>query len=64
MSLDERIEFDKWYDSYKAKEYNFAEEIKGYYCDDVKILQLCCIEFYQKVKELCGAGPFDSSMLR
>ena len=50
MSADERIEFDKWYDSYKGKEYNFAEEIKRYCCDDVKILQLCCIEFYRKVR--------------
>ena len=58
ISYDKRIEFDKWYDSYKGEEYNFAEEIKQYCCDDVKILQLCCIEFYQKVKELCSAEPF------
>ena len=30
VSLDERIEFDKWYDSYEGWEYNFAEEIKQY----------------------------------
>ena len=28
MTSVEKVEFENWYDSYRGKEYNFAEEIK------------------------------------
>ena len=29
----------------------------------MKILCLCCVEFYKKVKELCGVEPFFDALL-
>ena len=46
MDEDERVKFEEWYESKMDNEYNFEEEIKTYCCNDVKILILCCIEFY------------------
>ena len=58
MTCVEKVEFENWYNSYRGKEYNFSEEIERYCCNDVEILRCYCVEFYKKVKELCGVEPF------
>ena len=55
MTFEEKVDFDKWYDSYENKEYNFSAEIKRYCCNDVKILH-CCVEFYKQPKKLCAVN--------
>ena len=55
---DDRVKFEEWYECKMNKEYNFEEEIKTYCCNDVKILGLCCIEFYSQCKTMCGVAIF------
>ena len=64
MDNDERMKFQEWYESKRDKEYNFENEVKTYCCNDVKILRLCCIEFYNLCKTTCCVEPFfDASLI-
>ena len=54
MTCVEKVEFENWFDSYRGKEYNFAEEIERY---------VMMLRFYKEVKELCSVEPFFGSLL-
>ena len=61
FSREEKIKFDKWYDSTKGLTFNFNNELCDYCDRDVNLLANGCIAFIKVIKEKTNIDPFQNS---
>ncbi|KAL4084018.1 hypothetical protein QTP88_029334 [Uroleucon formosanum] len=60
MKLENKIEFEKWYNEKINENYlfNFKEELESYCNSDVNILQRVCLELRKQFLDIANINPF------
>ena len=62
MGVDERREFEMWYEDQKHKTFDFQEEIISYVRDDTSVLREACLSFREKMLHLTGGLDSDGTI--
>ena len=63
MTKEQKLDFDKWYESIKDKDFVFMDELKKYCKQDVIILREGCFIFRKMFLDLFEMDPFKSFTL-